>query len=1317
MDVKNVFIRGVMNKDLDDRLVPEGQYRDAQNISVSTSDGDGVGAAKNHLGNTLRVDIATLSGRQVANARTIGSVAYEAGNLIYWMVASDYFDGIYEYNNDTGIAVRVLQSNRTPLTISKLNFNQQYPITGINYIVGPNGNNFLYWTDDFNPPRRINITRVKSGPLGIGGYAIDDARIDDDIDVILEPPMYAPSIRPFTDSSDVLADNMSEKFLYFAYRWMYDDNQYSSLSPFSAVSFLPKEYEFDYGVGNNKSMTNLFNACEISFETGNRFVKAVQVVVRDTRNINVGIVETFDKEDLGWNLTSNESRTTTFKNNKVLSSLPSDQVTRLFDNVPLLAKAQEVIGNRLSYGNYVQFRDIVDCNGSQIKVDFELSLKNNDELDIPSTSNPLSTWKSGMDYEVALLYSDKYGRLTTALTCEDNSIHVPLTKSSDANVITLKIRNNPPCWATHYRIALKQSRGKYYNIFPILFYADGVYRYLLINDSDKDKFAVGDYITVKSTLFTGGPSVKKYKILEFEAKGSNFISVGSVTEIPGLYIKIKVDDPSEFGSNTQTIISNQKKSSNYTQGLPVYSRLRVSERAIHYGLGDPNALQVLNTQIGPSSGSSIQNYGFDRDTRTTIEILEGNQYRYTIDPSKTQGWVGPLPITSGDIDIMFTLGNSTAIAFKININASQVTVGDRWIVNSRGDGHLEGNYYGGVGLPAFEGYSAGDYGGGCIVTADVVTTADLPINTGAVVRFTCIQDSLGSPYTTPQQFISPANYINIEEWFNESGAWSQFIAYNTTSQNVGSQAVTFRRGQNYAMTNYNNESFNFQYIFQAQPFIDDSPVHMIIQGFGYDNADINAIEYKLEIIQSNEAIVLETVPKESDVEIYHELSQTYPIENNLHKVRWDYDDFEYDDQFGAPYTRVRQFDKTRPHYFNVGDSVYVYSSNDLNFPSNDYTVIGTPDRYTVVLDTPWVGAGPETPGFVVLSGSNNFDQSGPTTPAIIELNTPSSINSDFNSWTWGNGVESQRILDDFNQTTLEYSPRATTVIDNYKQIRNDASICYSGIYNENTQYNRLNEFNLSISNFKYLDREFGSIQRMHARDTDLLVLQESKVSSVLYGKNALTDAVGGGQIVSIPEVFGTQTTISGEFGISRNPESFAQWSDSVFFADARRGVVLSLTGNQFIIISEAGMKDYFRDIMRDNPFTQKIGCYDPHNHTFVLSFNDQRTVPCDLELSRDLLVVPSNSAGYFLFGINSDINWTITIQDTGDGVNWVSDFPTAGNGSQTITGSVSQNTSFSTRSVNFVVSYCNGQTEIFTLVQARGRKGKIVLAVFNTKKR
>ena len=403
-ELKNTFIQGVMNKDLDERLVPQGQYRDAQNITVETSTGSNVGAAQNSIGNTIAANIATVSGRNATDARTIGSVTYEAGGLLYWFVAGDFFDGIYEYDENTGTTVRVLQSNKAnESTPSKLNFKKEYLITGVNHIIGPDGNTFLYWTDDYNPPRRINIKRVKAGANGIGGYNIDDARIDDDIDVILNPPMYAPHIDPFLDSSDPEANNMEEKFLYFAYRYLYLDNQYSSLSPFSAVSFMPDEYNFDYGVGNNKSMTNIYNSCRVSFETGNEFVKAIQLVVRDTRSLNVGIVETYEKDNLPGFSQTGDSVTVTFKNNRVLAALPTDQVTRLFDNVPLLAKAQDVIGNRLAYGNYEQFRDIIDCNGDNININFTLGIKQPTLL--PTVLNPMSTWRSDRDLEFALLLS------------------------------------------------------------------------------------------------------------------------------------------------------------------------------------------------------------------------------------------------------------------------------------------------------------------------------------------------------------------------------------------------------------------------------------------------------------------------------------------------------------------------------------------------------------------------------------------------------------------------------------------------------------------------------------------------------------------------------------------------------------------------------------------------------------------------------------------------------------------------------------------------------------------------------------------------
>ena len=50
-EIKNSFLRSKMNKDLDDRLIPNGEYRDAQNISVGKSEADDIGALETVLGN------------------------------------------------------------------------------------------------------------------------------------------------------------------------------------------------------------------------------------------------------------------------------------------------------------------------------------------------------------------------------------------------------------------------------------------------------------------------------------------------------------------------------------------------------------------------------------------------------------------------------------------------------------------------------------------------------------------------------------------------------------------------------------------------------------------------------------------------------------------------------------------------------------------------------------------------------------------------------------------------------------------------------------------------------------------------------------------------------------------------------------------------------------------------------------------------------------------------------------------------------------------------------------------------------------------
>ena len=51
--IKNTFLKSKMNKDLDDRILPNGEYRDARNISVGRSEDDDVGALENIIGNAL----------------------------------------------------------------------------------------------------------------------------------------------------------------------------------------------------------------------------------------------------------------------------------------------------------------------------------------------------------------------------------------------------------------------------------------------------------------------------------------------------------------------------------------------------------------------------------------------------------------------------------------------------------------------------------------------------------------------------------------------------------------------------------------------------------------------------------------------------------------------------------------------------------------------------------------------------------------------------------------------------------------------------------------------------------------------------------------------------------------------------------------------------------------------------------------------------------------------------------------------------------------------------------------------------------------
>ena len=92
---KRAFTGGKVNRDLDDRLVPNGEYRDALNINIGESEGSDIGAIENLKGNQL------ITGQGGIEGRTIGTVRDPNNDRLYWFTKGETSDAIYEYDATT----------------------------------------------------------------------------------------------------------------------------------------------------------------------------------------------------------------------------------------------------------------------------------------------------------------------------------------------------------------------------------------------------------------------------------------------------------------------------------------------------------------------------------------------------------------------------------------------------------------------------------------------------------------------------------------------------------------------------------------------------------------------------------------------------------------------------------------------------------------------------------------------------------------------------------------------------------------------------------------------------------------------------------------------------------------------------------------------------------------------------------------------------------------------------------------------------------------------------------------------------------------
>ena len=1256
-NLTRTFTSGIMNKMLDERLVPNGQYIDALNIRMGSTELAEVGVIENSKGNTLLTSLS-YDGTLLSNtARCIG--AYEDGSneTIYWFVHDDNFtpsntgklDLIVSYNVDSDSTIyHIISMDDGDGVNTTLNFDPKYLITGINKI-----EELFYFTDNYTEPKQININRNYPNPVaGIDGFSLESVL------VIKKPPIISPTIKPVMTSSQ---DNfLEDRFICFGYRYRYEDGEYSATSQFSNPSFIPKVFDYNFSTALNDGMLNSTNACDITYNSGGPLVKSVDLLFKDMNSSVIKIIEKLNKEDLG--LADNHEYTFRFNNSKIFTILPSSEILRLYDNVPLLAEAQTLMGNRLMYGNYLEGYDLKDKFDNPTLFEYTANLQS-EQIGFTDLNHTLNE---------GTYHWDPSGTVTSERSILNFDLSFPLDGEPiellAGATINFQIRYSHKQWSGYPAGSEPTETTQATNI-------DFIYR--LQNDFDNTNalatspdfinkiqgiapyFTLADWClgtsltdgflcSVPSELAEGVNPIFKYVSGTDATNDRIQISSSTSNNIIGLQLPAMkfVDDVTganiqytayEYYEIEQAGISYQEngnpKSLHSNRGYEIgivymdeYSRMSTA-------LVSPE-----NTVHIPCENSDMANSISINIPRPQVAPSWAKRYKFVIKPDKKD-------YNTIYSNFFFRDPTSGYDYFLLDgQNSSKIEEGDQIIV--KGDTQGPKNTCAWTTVLEKESQEK-DFLLPLPTSAD---GAELHMPTGTYMR---LQANNFNTVTGDLPYVAPGE----DSWQREHGG-CPYIYYPVDTVNLSyddSQA---------------GSSVNSERILYSIPEGSQITIHIDndrrgirqvdLRNWNVDTTFISPVEYNsFEEWFNGENIAGALEAQASSVDC------TGPNYDEFAPAAEPWQNLECND--GKIYSEFRtkgvDADGTLSRYFYVKGSKG-YSGNNLKSVTLKVEISVLRANGTLIFESKPQDAEPDL--WYESSESYPIDNLGQHLGNVqnqdLALNKPAIIETAFfNCFAFGNGVESYKIQDTLAGKELVLGNRATTTNSKlYGAEKRFADISYSGIFNTESNINKLNEFNIGLLNFKLLESSFGPIMKLFARETDILTLQEDKISYVLGGKNLLSDAGGGNALLSVPEVLGIQVARVEEFGISHNPESFAEWGPDKFFTDAKRGTVLNLKGSsgkneQLIPISQAGMRPWFRDLFNSSFATQKLGGYDPYMNEFVLSSNQINTPIPELckncGIIESILVTSTNTYSYCyelgnLVG-NVDIEYTVPSSITG----------------------------------------------------------------------
>jgi len=336
----------------------------------------------------------------------------------------------------------------------------------------------------------------------------------------------------------------------------------------------------------------------------------------------------------------------------------------------------------------------------------------------------------------------------------------------------------------------------------------------------------------------------------------------------------------------------------------------------------------------------------------------------------------------------------------------------------------------------------------------------------------------------------------------------------------------------------------------------NSEFNINTMGPGVDIGKVGAVGYTLQFVEevepeevlSDNPAIFETEPKDSkDLDIYYEATSAIPIE----------------------------FNETNIHEaFPIG-SIIDGTAKIIGYDGMDVVV----DNSAGITVSPPFYFVERPDGLELNVAVDNVNGNNITIDPFL-YNGHHRLNW-HNCYSFGNGVESNRIRDNFNLPFISNGVKVSTTLEGeYKEEHRKYGLIYSGLYNSVSGVNNLNQFIQAEKITKDINPIYGSIQKLHSRDSDLVTLCEDKCLRILANKDAVFNAGGNTNLTATENVLGQTIPFSGEYGISTNPESFASESYRAYFADKVRGAVIRLSKDGITPISNYGMKDWFKDNLK-----------------------------------------------------------------------------------------------------------------------------------------